>query len=182
MREAFLTFLILLGPAAFLFLIILSVAFIFMKAMEALGSKPTSVTARRFSMLWQLCFYLCSLSLVALMAVLPLTYRPCGINDEFPNNAIMFLPLTAACIVLAFAAFKKPRRYFVLIAVILGTAAFVFYVSSLNSRRPAPLKAAMRIGSDASRMVQGKADSPRRTGARNDTSLGRAVSAGTSLS
>jgi hypothetical protein len=45
-------------------------------------------------------------------------------NDDFANNSIMFLPLATACLVLPFAAFKKPQRYFVLFAVVLSIAGF----------------------------------------------------------
>jgi hypothetical protein len=116
MRVAFLSFLVLLGYAAFLFLAFLSVAAIFTK---------------RFSSFWRPCFYLCSLALVALMAVLPLTYHRGRINDEFGNNSIMFLPLAIACLLLPFVAFKKPHRYFALGTVSLGIVAFVCYAWGL---------------------------------------------------
>ncbi|HEU0047382.1 MAG TPA: hypothetical protein VFQ43_07235 [Nitrososphaera sp.] len=117
MRLPFLTFLVLLGYAAFLFLAFLFAARIFTK---------------RFSRFWQPCFYLCSLALVALMAVLPLTNRRGRMNDDFANNAIMFLPLATACLVLPFVAFKKPQRYFALGAVSLSIVAFFFYARSLT--------------------------------------------------
>jgi hypothetical protein len=117
MRLAFLTFLVLLGYAAFLFLAFLLAARIFTK---------------RFSRFWQPCFYLCSLALVALMAVLPLTNRRGRMNDDFANNAIMFLPLATACLVLPFVAFKKPQRYFALGAVSLSIVAFFCYARSLT--------------------------------------------------
>lgn len=115
MRLAFLTFLVLLGYAAFLFLVFLSVARVFTK---------------RFSRFWQPCFYLCLLALVALMAVLPLTNRG-RTNDDFVNNAIMFLPLVTACLILPFVAFKKPQRYFALGAVSLSIVAFFCYARTL---------------------------------------------------
>lgn len=129
MRDALLIFLVLLGYAAFLFLLFLSVAAIFTK---------------RFSKFWRLCFYLCSAALVAMMAVLPLTYTPGGINDEFANNSIMFWPLSTACSVLALVAFKRPQRYFLLFAVVLSIVAFICYALTLNSPRPAPTEAASR--------------------------------------
>ena len=130
MRVAFLTFLVLLGYAAFLFLVFSSVVAIFTK---------------RFSRFWRLCFYLCSIALLALMAVLPLTYTPGVFNDEFANNSIMFWPLSTACSVLALVTFKKPQRYFVLLAVILSIVAFICYAFALPRPRPAPTKAAIRL-------------------------------------
>jgi hypothetical protein len=109
MRDAFLMFLILLGYAAFLVVAFMLIASIFTK---------------RFSRFWQPCFYLCSLALVALMAVYPITYIPGGVNDDFANNSLMFLPLVIACLSLPFVAFKKPQRYFALFAVVLSIAAF----------------------------------------------------------
>jgi hypothetical protein len=98
MRNAFLMFLILLGYVAFLVVAFILVASIFTK---------------RFSRFWQPCFYLCSLGLVALMAVYPITYIPADMNNDFGNNSLMFRPLVVACLALPFVAFKKPQRYFV---------------------------------------------------------------------
>ena len=109
-------FLVLLGYAAYLFLVFLSVAAVFTK---------------RFFKFWRLCFYLCSLALLALMAVLPLTYIPRGINDDFANNSILFWPLSTACSVLALVVFKRPERYFVLCAVVLSIVAFFCYALTL---------------------------------------------------
>src|SRR5215813_779942 len=130
MRAALLTFLVLLGYAAFLFLAFLSVAAIFTK---------------RFFKLWRLCFYLCSLGLVALMAVLPPTYTPGGFNDDFANNSIMFWPLSTGCSVLALVAFRKPQRYFVLFAVVLSIVAFILYAFTLPQSRHAPTKTAVGL-------------------------------------
>jgi hypothetical protein len=117
MRVAVLTFLILLGYVAFLFLAFLSASRIFTK---------------RFSRFWQPCFYLCLLALVALMSVLPLTYHRGGINDEFGNNSILLWPLAIVSLVLPFVAFKKPQRYLALGAVSLVIVAFFCYVWSLS--------------------------------------------------
>ena len=119
MRVAFLTFLVLVGYAALLFLVFLSVARIF---------------TTRFSRLWQPCFYLCLLALVALMSVLPLTYHRHreAINDDFANNSIMLLPLAIVCLVLPFVAFKRPHRYIALSAVSLVIVAFFCYAWSLS--------------------------------------------------
>ena len=114
MRIAFLGLLVLLGYAAFLFLAFLLVARIFTK---------------RFSKFWQPCFYLCSIALVALMPVLPLTNRG-RMNDDVANNAIMLLPLVIACFVLPFVAFKKPQRYFALVPVSLSIVVFLCYARS----------------------------------------------------
>jgi len=53
-------------------------------------------------------------------------------NDDFANNAIMFLPLATACLVLPFVAFKKPQRYFALGAISLSIVAFFCYARSLT--------------------------------------------------
>lgn len=68
------------------------------------------------------------------MAVLPLTNRRGRMNDDFANNAIMFLPLGTACLVLPFVAFKKPQRYFALGAVSLSIVVFFCYSRSLTLR------------------------------------------------
>ena len=117
MRVAFLGFLVLLGYPAFLFLAFLSVVRIFTK---------------RFSRLWQPCFYLCLLALVALMSVLPLTYHRGRFNDEFANNSTMLVPLAIVTLVLSFVAFKRPQRYFALSAVSLVIVAFFCYAWSLR--------------------------------------------------
>lgn len=129
MRAALLTLLVLLGYAASLFIVFLSVAAIFTK---------------HFSKFWRLSFYLCSVALVALMAVLPLTYTPGGINDDFASNSIMFWPLSTACSVLALVAFKKPQRYFVLFAVVLSIVAFICY--ALHCTRPVPPRLNLQLG------------------------------------
>ena len=116
MRVAFLGFLVLLGYAAFLFLAFLTVARIF---------------TRRFSEFWRPCFYLCSIALVALMTVLPVTNRGRR-NDDFANNAIMLLQLVIACLVLPFVAFKKPQRYVALVGVSLSLVVFFCYARSLT--------------------------------------------------
>ena len=113
MGSALLTCFVLVGYVAILCVITLLVASIFIK---------------RFSRLWRPCFYLCCTALVALMAVFPLTYSPRGINDEFGNNSIMFLPLCIACLALPFVAFPKPQRYLVIFAVTLSIAAFIGWV------------------------------------------------------
>jgi hypothetical protein len=117
MRVALLMFLVLLGYAAFLFLAFLLVSRIFTK---------------RFSRFWRPCFYLCLLALVALMSVLPLTYRRGGVNDEFANNAILLFPLAIVSLVLPLVAFKKPQKYLALGGVSLVIVAFFSYAWSLG--------------------------------------------------
>ena len=110
MRNALLSCFVLLGYAAILCVISLLVA---------------SICTKRFARLWRHCFYFCCIALVALMAVFPITYTPRGINDDFGNNSIMFLPLCIACLALPFAAFPKPQRYLVMFAITLSIAAFI---------------------------------------------------------
>lgn len=117
MRVAFLTFLVLLGPSAILLVSSLSVARIF---------------TNRFSRFWRPCFYFCSAALVALMAVLSLTYHRGRFNDDFANNSTMLMPLAIAYSVLSFVAFKKSQRYFALGAVSLTLVAFLCYWWSLR--------------------------------------------------
>jgi hypothetical protein len=106
MRAAPLTFLVLLGYVAVLGVAFLLVATIFTK---------------RFSRFWRPCFYLCSLALLALLLLIPISGPR---SDDFGNNSAMFWPLVLACLALPFAAFKEFQRYIVLSAVILGLAAF----------------------------------------------------------
>jgi hypothetical protein len=70
------------------------------------------------------------------MAIYPITYVPGGINDDFGNNSLMFLPLCIACLALPFAAFAKPQRYLVMFAVLLSIAAFFGYARWLFVHRP----------------------------------------------
>jgi hypothetical protein len=106
MRNAFLMFLILLGPGAVLVVVFMVVATIFTK---------------RFSRYWRLRFYFCWLALVALMSLVPISGL---MSDDLGNNSAMFLPLVIACLALPFVAFKKRQRYIVLFAVVLSIAAF----------------------------------------------------------
>jgi cytochrome bd-type quinol oxidase subunit 2 len=117
MRIALLTFLVLLGYVA-----VLGVAFLLL---------ATRLT-KRFSRFWRPCFYLCSVALVALLLLIPISGPR---SDDFANNSAMFWPLVLACLALPFVAFKKSQRYIVLSAVILGLAAFflVLKVSRLGS-------------------------------------------------
>ncbi len=108
MRVTLLTFLVLLGYVA-----VLSAAFLL----------AASMFTRRFSRFWRHCFYLCSLALVALLLLIPISGPR---SDDFANNDAMFWPLVIACLSLPFAAFKKPQRYIVLSAIILSLAAFLF--------------------------------------------------------
>jgi len=121
MHTALLVSFVLLGPVAIVTVVFLVVASIFTK---------------RFSRFWRPCFYLCWLALVALMAVLPITFTPGGINDDFGNNSLMFLPLCIACLAVPFAAFPKPQRFIVILAVLVNIAAFFGYARWLFARHP----------------------------------------------
>jgi hypothetical protein len=106
MRQAVLTFLVLVGYAA-----VLRVAFLL----------AASIFTKRFSRLWRPCFYFCSLALAALLLLIPISG---GMSDDFSNNDAMLLPLVVACLALPFVAFKRPQRYIVLFAVVLSIVGF----------------------------------------------------------
>jgi hypothetical protein len=126
MRTALLTSFVLLGYIAILFL---------------LGT----IVFRCFLRFKRASFYSCWVALVALMAIIPVTYVPGGINDDFANNALMFLPLLVVCLALPFAVFPKPKRYLVMFAVLLSIAVFFGYAGWLGKQRPALSKYSSRI-------------------------------------
>lgn len=117
MRVTLLTFLVLLGYVA-----VFSAAFLLV----------ASIFTKWFSRFWRPCFYLCSLALVALLLLIPISGPK---SDDFANNDVMFWPLVIVCLTLPFAAFKKHQRYIVLSAIIIrfSCVSFCFQVSRLDS-------------------------------------------------